>query len=80
MLQFEVNGKLPKSTLLLEVREVFMHCAKALSRSKLWDDDYKVQRSALPRYAQILADHSRQSMSADDIQDVIDEGERTHLW
>ena len=80
MLRFEVNGKLPKSALLLEVREVFMHCAKALARSKLWEDDYKVERSALPRYAQILADHANQRLSADEIQVVIDEGEKTRFW
>ena len=80
MKRFEVNGKLPKTALLLEVREAFMHCAKALSRSKLWEDDYKVERTALPRYAQILADHSRQSMSAEDIQNAIDEGEKTKMW
>ena len=80
MQRFEVNGKLPKSALLLEVREVFMHCAKALARSKLWDDDYKVERSALPRYAQILADHANHRLSADEIQDVIDEGEKTRFW
>ena len=80
MQRFEVNGKLPKSALLLEVREVFMHCAKALARSKLWEDDYKVERSALPRYAQILADHANQRLSADEIQVVIDEGEKTRFW
>ena len=77
---FLVNGKLPKTALLLEVREVFMHCAKAIARSKLWDEDYKVPRTALPRYAQILADHARQSMDVDEIQTIIDDSNKNRMW
>lgn len=78
--RFEVNGKLPKTALLLQVREVFMHCAKAIARSKLWQDDYKVPRTALPRYAQILADHSRQSLGVDEIQAAIEDSESNRMW
>ena len=31
-----VNGKPPKVGILVTVEEVFLHCAKALKRSKLW--------------------------------------------
>ena len=34
--KFEVSGKLPKSCLVVTVQEAFMHCAKALMRSRLW--------------------------------------------
>lgn len=80
MRRFEVNGKVPKAAVLIEIREVFLHCAKAIMRSKLWEDDYKVERSVLPRYAEILADHSDKAMSADDLQEAIDDGEKTRMW
>jgi hypothetical protein len=78
--RFEIKGKLPKTALLIEIREVFMHCAKALQRSRLWEDDYKVDRSALPRYAEILADHGGRSRSADEIQQRIDSSARERMW
>ena len=53
-----VRGKCPKSGLIVEVEEVFMHCAKALMRSKLWDPDARQERSALPPTRTILSNHT----------------------
>src|SRR5690606_26317387 len=44
--RFAVNGKVPRTGLLVEVEECFLHCSKALKRSKLWGADYKVDRKA----------------------------------
>ena len=54
--RWTVNGRHPRSVLKVSVREAYLHCAKALLRSKLWEDDYKVDRDALPSYAQMLKD------------------------
>ena len=54
--RWTVNGRHPRSVLKLTVREAYLHCAKALLRSKLWEDDYKVDRDALPSYGQMLKD------------------------
>ena len=51
-----VNGKLPLSALMIEVKSVYMHCAKALIRSKLWAEETKVERSAFPTLGKVLAD------------------------
>src|SRR3954470_7004049 len=34
---WSVNGKQPKSALVVTVHEAFLHCGKALIRSKLWE-------------------------------------------
>ena len=53
-----VNGRAPRSGLLVEVEEVFLQCAKALVRSRLWADETRVDRkAALPSFGQMLADH-----------------------
>ena len=53
-----VKGRMPRSGLLIEVEEVFLHCTKALVRSRLWADESRVDRkSALPTFGQMLADH-----------------------
>ena len=49
-----VNGKPPKVGILLSVEVVFMHCAKALKRSKLWQPDYRQDRAQLPSIARII--------------------------
>jgi predicted pyridoxine 5'-phosphate oxidase superfamily flavin-nucleotide-binding protein len=53
-----VNGKAPKVGILIKVEEVFMHCAKALKRSKLWGPDYRQDRSQMPSIARIILEQS----------------------
>jgi PPOX class probable FMN-dependent enzyme len=49
-----VNGKTPRSGLLVAVEEVYFHCGKALIRSDLWNPDNHIERSELPSSGQIL--------------------------
>ncbi len=51
-----VGGKLPKSALLVAVREAYLHCGKALIRSRLWHDDHRVERRRLPTLGQMIND------------------------
>ncbi len=52
-----VQGRAPKIGLVVRVAEAFLHCAKALSRSGLWDASRHIDRSVLPSYAEMLLDH-----------------------
>ena len=54
----KVNGRQPVVGILITVEEVFLHCAKALKRSKLWHDDYKQDRSQMPSIARIILDQT----------------------
>jgi len=51
-----VRGRVPRSALRVEVEEVFLQCAKALVRSRLWDADARIDRSAFPTMGRMLAD------------------------
>jgi uncharacterized protein len=53
-----VNGKVPKAGIMVSVEEVFLHCAKALKRSKLWQNDYRRDRSAMPSIARIILEQT----------------------
>lgn len=53
-----VNGKPPKVGILVSVDEVFMHCAKALKRSRLWDPDYRQDRTQMPSIARIILEQT----------------------
>ena len=57
-----VNGRVPRSGLVVEVEEVFLQCTKALVRSRLWADETRVDRkTALPSFGRMLADHIGES-------------------
>jgi PPOX class probable FMN-dependent enzyme len=51
-----VQGKKPPSGLLVEVKEAYLHCGKALIRSKLWDPASRIERSRYPSLGKILVD------------------------
>ncbi|MEM8876593.1 MAG: pyridoxamine 5'-phosphate oxidase family protein [Pseudomonadota bacterium] len=50
-----IQGKPPSTVLVIAVRKVYFQCQKALHRSKLWDPDSRVERSALPTAGEILS-------------------------
>jgi PPOX class probable FMN-dependent enzyme len=50
----EVEGKVPKLGILVDIEEAFTHCSKAFLRSKLWDPGEFIDRSALPTNGEIL--------------------------
>ena len=54
--RFAVDGKLPATVLVVAVGEAYLHCAKALMRSRLWDADAQVDRAVLPSMGQMLKD------------------------
>ena len=45
---FEVEGQQPKTVLRITVDTVFFQCARAITRSKLWDPAFHVDRKSLP--------------------------------
>lgn len=44
----------PKLVIEVQVQEAYLHCAKALMRSKLWQADAQVARTALPTMNQMV--------------------------
>ena len=51
-----VKGKAPISAIVVTVEEAFLHCAKALIRSDLWNPETRVERTSLPTLGEMLAD------------------------
>jgi len=51
-----VNGKVPRSGILVSADEVYFHCGKALIRSDLWNPEKQLRRSEFPSLGHILAD------------------------
>lgn len=53
-----VNDRVPKIAVAVCVDEVFIHCAKAFRRSKLWDPSEHQDRKALPSLMEIIVDQT----------------------
>ncbi|MCB1742871.1 MAG: pyridoxamine 5'-phosphate oxidase family protein [Gammaproteobacteria bacterium] len=50
-------GRRPAATVLkIEVREAFLHCAKAIMRADLWNPQTHIDRGTLPSISQMLKD------------------------
>lgn len=52
--RFIVQGKRPKTVILVTIETTYFHCAKAFVRSALWDPSRYRNRSELPSAGQIL--------------------------
>jgi PPOX class probable FMN-dependent enzyme len=77
---WNVAGKHPRSALRVTAHEAFLHCGKALIRSKLWDPVTQVARAALPPFGRMLKDQTRVRESAEEIQASIEDGYRNNLY
>ncbi|WP_104657501.1 pyridoxamine 5'-phosphate oxidase family protein [Ralstonia insidiosa] len=49
-----VQGKLPRSVIIVNVQSVYFHCSKAVVRSKLWERGAQETKPALPTAGKIL--------------------------
>jgi PPOX class probable FMN-dependent enzyme len=75
-----VNGKRPKSGLLVEVREAYLHCGKAMIRSRLWKDDYKIDRKSLPSLGQMITDQVPDGSNVAEVDAHIEQAYKTTLY
>ncbi len=78
--RWERNGKRPRAVVVVAVREAFLHCGKALIRSRLWQDDYKIDRSELPPYGRMLKDQIETTETAEEMQASIENGYANKLY
>jgi len=51
-----VQGKIPPSALVVTVASAWLHCGRALIRSRLWEADSRAGADALPSLGSMLAD------------------------
>jgi PPOX class probable FMN-dependent enzyme len=65
-----MEGKPPRIGVVLEVEEVYFHCARAFRRTRLWQPDTWIERTELPTLGEILHD---QLEMAELTSEVIDE-------
>lgn len=68
---FSREKNLMQTCIVIEIKELFLHCAKALMRSKLWLDESKVERNLLPSMGQMLKDQIGSEEKPESHEDMI---------
>ena len=63
---FSMQGKLPRSVLVVTADRVYFQCQKALVRSRLWDVEAQIPRSELPSTGKILKALSEKEFDAEE--------------
>ena len=74
-----VRGRAPRAGIVVQVEEAFLHCAKALVRSKLWHPDSQIDRKTFPTLGKILADQLG-GMDADQADELIEQDYKDRLY
>lgn len=59
--------RVPKLAIRVQVQSSYLHCAKALMRSSLWDPALQVKRSALPSMGEMMRDQIREFHGQDTV-------------
>ena len=77
---FAVEGKAPRSVLVIEVGEIYFQCARAIVRSRLWDPTARVDPSTLPTPGEILAAMSNNRVGGAEYDRTWGERARRSMW
>ena len=77
---FAIDGKAPRTVIVMTVVEIYFQCARAIVRSDLWNPDKRVDPKSLPTPGQILADMSENRVGGDDYDRAWPERARQSLW
>lgn len=69
-----VNDRVPVLAIVVTVSEVFLHCAKAFRRSRLWDPDARQDRTEMPSLLKMILDQTTGAPQDPVEMQKIDEG------
>lgn len=56
---FAVEGKAPRTVIIVKVKEAYLHCSRALVRADLWNPAKFAARGEVPSFGTMLAAHTK---------------------
>jgi uncharacterized protein len=77
---FSVDGKAPRTVIIMTVDEIYFQCARSIVRSDLWNPDKRIDPKTLPTPGQILAAMSDNRVGGEDYDRAWPERARRSLW
>jgi PPOX class probable FMN-dependent enzyme len=77
---FRIDGKAPRTVVVMTVDEIYFQCARAIVRSELWNPDKRIDPAQLPTPGQILAEMSRNTVGGEAYDKAWPERAAKSLW
>ena len=77
---FRMEGKAPRTVIVMTVDEIYFQCARAIVRSDLWNPDKRVDPRSLPTPGQILASMSDDKVGGDSYDREWPERAKNSMW
>ena len=76
----KVGANLPPAATIIKVTKAYMHCGKALIRSKLWDPDQRIEKGVIPPFGTVIKEQASAPMSVDEVQGFVDKEYKENLY
>ncbi|MGJ5178322.1 pyridoxamine 5'-phosphate oxidase family protein [Bradyrhizobium oligotrophicum] len=77
---FRMEGKLPRTVLVMTVDEIYFQCARAIVRADLWNPDKRVDPKQIPTPGQILAAMTANAVDGAEYDREWPERARQSMW
>jgi PPOX class probable FMN-dependent enzyme len=77
---FKMQGKAPRTVIMMTVEEIYFQCARAIVRSDLWNPDKRVDPKSLPTPGQILASMSDNTVGGETYDREWPERAQKTMW
>jgi len=77
---FAVDGKAPRSVVVIEVETIYFQCARAIIRSELWNPDRFIDPATLPTPGQILATLSENRLGGEAYDNSWADRAKDSMW
>ena len=77
---YSVEGKQPRSVIVVQIQEVYFQCGRAIVRSELWNPDRFIDPESLPTAGEILAKLSDDRVGGEPYDNEWPERARKTLW
>jgi hypothetical protein len=75
-----MEGKKPRTVIVMTIEELYFQCARAIVRSDLWNPDKRVDPGTLPTPGEILASMSDNTVGGEKYDREWPERARASLW
>lgn len=80
MERFTADGKPPRSVMLIDVKEAYLHCSKAIRRAGLWTPEALVDRATFPTAGEVYRDQLKLEVPIEAIDASLEKDARDNLY
>lgn len=77
---FAVEGKAPRSVIVMQIDELYFQCARAIVRSELWNPEHHIPAGTLPTPGEILAGMTDNQVGGDAYDQAWPERAKQTMW